>query len=103
MPIQTRSSRKKEAKGKGQFFTYQDNPFYMKDPLTDMSSSSGGPIFDEPKSPTIHEIEYNDGNKTAVIFPKIIMTPHHQVRLTKTLNLQKKKSLTVKKTKTLEK
>lgn len=60
MPTQTRSSRKKEAKGKGQPFTYQDNPYYMKDPFTDKPSSSGVPVFDEPESPTIHETEYND-------------------------------------------
>lgn len=70
MPIQTRSSRKKQAKGKEQTFIYQDNPFYVKDPLTDMPSSSGGPNFDELKSPTIHEIEYNDGNKNDRNIPK---------------------------------
>lgn len=63
MPIQTRSSHKKHTKGKEQTFTYQYNPFYVKDPLTDIPSSSSGPIFGEPKSPTIHETEYNDGNK----------------------------------------
>lgn len=63
MPTQTRSSCKKEAKGKEQPFKYQDNPFYVKDPLTNIPSSSRGPIFDEPESPTMHEMKHNDGNK----------------------------------------
>lgn len=53
MPIQTRSSRKKDAKGKGQSFSYQDNPFYVKDPLTDKPSSLDIPVFYQPLSPTI--------------------------------------------------
>lgn len=53
MPIQTRSAHKKDVKGKGQSFSYQDNPFYIKGPLTDKPSSSYILVFGQPLSPTI--------------------------------------------------
>lgn len=53
MPTQTISSHKKADKGKGPSFSYQHNPFYVEDPITNKPSSSEIPIYDQPLSPTI--------------------------------------------------
>lgn len=53
MPTQTRSSHKKANKGKGSSFSYQDNSFYVEDPVTNKPLSLGIPIFYQPLSPTM--------------------------------------------------
>lgn len=53
MPTQTKSSRKKADRGKGPSFSYQDNPFYVEEPITNKPSSSDIPIYDQPLSPII--------------------------------------------------
>lgn len=53
MPVQTRSSRKKAAKGKGQSFSLQTNPFFIEDPISNNPSSSNIPFFYQSLSPTM--------------------------------------------------